>query len=333
MSCTKPHYLLFCDCNGATGEGAHGHRGKWRFVLEDVASGERTEAADIEPGCAPDRCALISVLRGLESLEQPSRVTLVTPNRYVTRGLLYGLNEWRENDFSWEHFGAVQPIRNADLWRRIDRTLAFHQVQCRWMAADESTGVGENLEEASTTRSGVPGECESVKELARGVSAANLADSTQQLVDTPSSSAGATATRCSVSTTRTKRIAKGTLRQEVDSSLRISEPRIFRDSAHVFLAEQTSPHAISSVLHDVENLESIDQTKQKLPQGNRWKNNPSMVLFRCFSFVLQPISVVVGGANKLWHRVWDAILALDEWLESFLRCLFLLNPRDRRSKR
>ena len=138
MTIPKPHFLLFCDGNASTAsESANANRGRWKFVLENVETGERSEATDIEPSFATDRCALVSVLRGLESLEQPSRVTLVTTSRYVTRGLQYGLTEWRDNDFSWEHFGAVQPIRNADIWRRIDRTLAFHQVQCRWMSQEE----------------------------------------------------------------------------------------------------------------------------------------------------------------------------------------------------
>ena len=140
MTAPKPHFLLFCDGNTpASSDSAASQRGRWRFVLEDVESGVRTEATDQEQSCAPDRCALVSVLRGLESLEQPSRVTLITTSRYVTRGLQYGLTEWRENDFTWEHFGAVQPIRNSDIWRRIDRTLAFHQVQCRWMAQEDAT--------------------------------------------------------------------------------------------------------------------------------------------------------------------------------------------------
>ncbi len=140
MTAPKPHYLLFCDGNAlASSDSTASQRGRWRFVLEDVESGVRTEATDSEQSCAPDRCALVSVLRGLESLEQPSRVTLITTSRYVTRGLQYGLTEWRENDFTWEHFGAVQPIRNADIWRRIDRTLAFHQVQCRYMAQEDAT--------------------------------------------------------------------------------------------------------------------------------------------------------------------------------------------------
>jgi ribonuclease HI len=130
MTSPTPHYLLFCDGNiPAHGEKAGSQRGKWRFVLENLASGEKIEATDQEIGCAPDRSALTAVLRGLEALEQPSRVTLVTTSRYVTRGLQYGLSEWRDNDYTWEHFGAVQPIRNADIWKRIDRALAFHQVR------------------------------------------------------------------------------------------------------------------------------------------------------------------------------------------------------------
>jgi hypothetical protein len=46
------------------------------------------------------------------------------------------LVEWRENDFCWEHFGSIQPIRNQDLWRRVDIALRYHEVTCRWMAYD-----------------------------------------------------------------------------------------------------------------------------------------------------------------------------------------------------
>ncbi len=117
MIISRPHFLLFCD--GTLTADAHDkrqihHRGRWRFVLEDVEGGERLEASDAELSSAPDRIALWAVVRGLEALSQPSRVTLVTTSRYVYRGLQYGLPEWRESDYCWEHFGAVQNIRNAD---------------------------------------------------------------------------------------------------------------------------------------------------------------------------------------------------------------------------
>ena len=144
MSVTKPHYLLFCEGNLCQqGQNLAAERGRWRFVLEHLETGERIEATDSETISHPDRTALLAVLRGLEALEQPSRVTMITTNRYVARGLQYGLVEWRENDYCWEHFGSVQPIRNADLWKRVDATLKFHEVRCRWMSQDAAAGEGE----------------------------------------------------------------------------------------------------------------------------------------------------------------------------------------------
>lgn len=144
MSVTKPHYLLFCEGNLCQqGQNLAAERGRWRFVLEHLETGERIEATDSESISHPDRTALLAVLRGLEALAQPSRVTMITTNRYVARGLQYGLAEWRENDYCWEHFGSVQPIRNADLWKRVDATLKFHEVRCRWMSQDPAAGEGE----------------------------------------------------------------------------------------------------------------------------------------------------------------------------------------------
>lgn len=111
-------------------------RGHWRFVLEEIESGTRMEVSDAELLHAPERAALLAVVRGLEALEQPSRVTLVTTSRYVARGIQFGLQEWRESEYCWEHFGSVQPIRNADLWRRIDHAMQFHQVSCRYVAGE-----------------------------------------------------------------------------------------------------------------------------------------------------------------------------------------------------
>jgi ribonuclease HI len=128
---------LFCEGNAGPGFGfPEDDASRWRFVLENVETGQKIEAWDHEEILHPDRISLMAVIRGLEALDQPSKVTLVTTNRYVARGLQYGLVEWRENDFCWEHFGSIQPIRNQDLWRRVDVALKYHEVTCRWMAYD-----------------------------------------------------------------------------------------------------------------------------------------------------------------------------------------------------
>lgn len=126
MTGTLPHYLLMAE---AQADGAEASR--WRFSLEHAATGVAFSAADVEPIDCPERLALLAVVRGLEALEEPARVTLITNSRYVSRGLRRGLAEWRRNDWRWERFGKLVPVRDWDLWRRVDRALEFHRVDCR----------------------------------------------------------------------------------------------------------------------------------------------------------------------------------------------------------
>lgn len=125
MKAVTPHYLLFSESR------RHREQGQWRFVLQSIDGSGQFEAADDEPDVAGERLELLAVVRGLEALEQPSRVTLVTPSKYVNRGLAFGLDEWRANDWQWEHYGEMVPVKNLDLWQRVDRALLYHQLECR----------------------------------------------------------------------------------------------------------------------------------------------------------------------------------------------------------
>lgn len=125
MKVATPHYLLFSEsCR-------QDEQGQWRFVLQTVDGNEQLEATDAEPDVHGDRLELLAVVRGLEALEQPSRVTLVTSSKYVNRGLAFGLEDWRENNWEWEHYGEMVPVKNRDLWQRVDRALQFHELECR----------------------------------------------------------------------------------------------------------------------------------------------------------------------------------------------------------
>ncbi len=141
----QPHYLLFCDThlsessNVERSQQSRATVGRWHFVLEQLDGSERLEAADSEYSVNRERLALLSVVRGLEALEQPSQVTLVTTSRYVSRGLRYGLSSWREADYKWERFGERKPVRNSDLWRRVDVAMQYHGVKCRLIASAMET--------------------------------------------------------------------------------------------------------------------------------------------------------------------------------------------------
>lgn len=131
MITSESHFLLFCEASIDSRENL------WRFVLEDVNGRRRLAASDDEPEACRERLELLAVVRGLEAIDGPAEVTLFTKSRYVNRGLKRGLAEWRMNAWRWERFGKLIPVRDHDLWQRVDRALQFHTVKCRlWRFED-----------------------------------------------------------------------------------------------------------------------------------------------------------------------------------------------------
>ena len=124
MNDPTPHYLLISEASRTKGIG------RWRFVLRPIDGSAALEVGDVEPDAWGERLDLLTVVRALESLDQPSRVTLLGCTRYVEQGIQYGLADWRENQWRWECFGEMVSVRDADLWQRMDHILQFHQVEC-----------------------------------------------------------------------------------------------------------------------------------------------------------------------------------------------------------
>lgn len=116
-------YLLVCEAHSTTLAD-----GRWRFTLE-AADGETILDADDHDYGDLNRLTLLAAVRGLESLDGPSSVTLLSNNRYLIRSLSNSLPRWRQNDFRWEHFGRRIDVQHADLWRRVDSALMIHRVQ------------------------------------------------------------------------------------------------------------------------------------------------------------------------------------------------------------
>jgi len=140
-----PHFVLFSKSVASSrGPGTASSPTGWRFVLKSDDETQCVEGSDEEAGASPDRLELMAVVRGLEALDQPSRVTLVTGSSSIRRGMRFGLDIWRENRWRWERFGAMAPIKHGDLWRRVDRALRFHDVACREV---RSGGCSDDLAE------------------------------------------------------------------------------------------------------------------------------------------------------------------------------------------
>ncbi len=139
LAASKPQYILFSSSDRV--------QGTWRFSICSPTGTPILEVSDREPEAQGDRLDLLPVVLGLEALEQPSKITLWTPSRYVQEGLRFGLAEWRANGWLWEFFGEMTPVKNRDLWQRIERAMRFHQVECRFLRIDPPHRIppGKNL--------------------------------------------------------------------------------------------------------------------------------------------------------------------------------------------
>jgi len=123
-----PEYLLLIDTLGE-------EPGEWRLVLKRLGGqGGRDEIeldiTDVEPGVRGERLELLTAVRGLEALDQPSRVTIISSSRYLRNGIELGMPEWRAKGWTWELFGRLETVKHAELWQRLDRSASFHDVHC-----------------------------------------------------------------------------------------------------------------------------------------------------------------------------------------------------------
>lgn len=158
MMSASPHYLLYSELSDRA------EAGRWRFVLRASDGSVRLEVEEIEPEVRGDRLELLTVVRALEALEQPSRVTLVTPSIYVREGIRHGVAQWRRSGWRWERFGQMVPVKNLDLWQRIDRAMQYHQIDCRTYRIDPPhSTVPEDREKLSTPCEDTPFETREVR--------------------------------------------------------------------------------------------------------------------------------------------------------------------------
>ncbi len=142
-------YLLVCEARSTTFTD-----GYWRFTLETVDGSLVLDADDIEVGDL-NRLTLLAAVRGLESIEGPAAVTLLSNNRYLIRSLADSLPRWRQNGFVWENFGRRVDVQHADLWRRIDRALSIHRVEA-CLISTRLVSSGNEEAAAAADRGGQP---------------------------------------------------------------------------------------------------------------------------------------------------------------------------------
>lgn len=115
---------LFTDgaCRGNPGPGG------WGVLLR--YQGRERELYGGEAQTTNNRMELMAAIRGLEALNEPCEVTLVTDSEYVKKGITEWMANWKKR--GWKT-AAKKPVANADLWQRLDQAAQRHRMHWEWV--------------------------------------------------------------------------------------------------------------------------------------------------------------------------------------------------------
>ena len=104
--------------------------GGWAALLRYGEHSRELSGAD--PETTNNRMEMTAVLEGLSTLREPCRVTIEVDSEYVKKGITEWMAGWKRR--SWKTV-TKQPVKNQDLWRRLDEAVARHDVKWRWVKA------------------------------------------------------------------------------------------------------------------------------------------------------------------------------------------------------
>ena len=144
-----PTLFAFTDgaCSGNPGPGGWG-------ALLVAREGERVlrerELSGGEAMTTNNRMELMAAIAALEALEKPSAITMVTDSAYVKGGITQWLAGWKRN--GWKTAGK-DPVKNEDLWRRLETAAARHRVVWEWVKGH--AGHPENERADALARAGM----------------------------------------------------------------------------------------------------------------------------------------------------------------------------------
>ena len=114
---------VFTDgaCSGNPGPGGWGVVMRWRGHEKELSGGE----ADT----TNNRMELMAAIQALEALKRPMRVRVVTDSNYLKQGITQWIHAWKAK--GWRT-SDKKPVKNKDLWQRLDAALQHHTVEWDW---------------------------------------------------------------------------------------------------------------------------------------------------------------------------------------------------------
>jgi ribonuclease HI len=130
--------VIYTDgaCSGNPGPGGWGAILMWGDHLKELSGGEATTTNN--------RMELFAAISALEALKRPSKVELHTDSNYVKNGVTGWIHGWKRN--GWKT-ADKKPVKNAELWQRLDAARQQHDVDWRWVKGHAGHEHNERADE------------------------------------------------------------------------------------------------------------------------------------------------------------------------------------------
>jgi ribonuclease HI len=132
-----PHVTVHTDgaCSGNPGPGGWGALLQWNDRLRELKGGE--------PHTTNNRMELTAAISALEALTRPCVVDLYTDSQYLRSGVTEWIRGWKNN--GWRTVDR-KPVKNFDLWQRLDEAVARHQVRWHWLRGHAGHRLNERAD-------------------------------------------------------------------------------------------------------------------------------------------------------------------------------------------
>jgi ribonuclease HI len=133
-----PKVTVYTDgaCAGNPGPGG------WGAIL--MSGPHRKEISGGEAATTNNRMELMAAISALEALKGPSVVDIHTDSEYVQKGISTWIHGWKRN--GWRN-SLKQPVKNAELWQRLDAAQSRHEVRWHWVRGHAGHAENERADE------------------------------------------------------------------------------------------------------------------------------------------------------------------------------------------
>ncbi len=123
-------------CSGNPGPGG------WGAVLR--AGGHEKEISGAEAATTNNRMELMAAIEALNALKKPAQARLHTDSKYVMDGVTKWIHGWKKN--GWKT-ADKKPVKNEDLWRKLDAANARHRVTWKWVKGHSDDAMNNRADE------------------------------------------------------------------------------------------------------------------------------------------------------------------------------------------